>query len=415
MNRPAALLAACVVACVSPRAQAQASPGIQLVADLPQGGQITGHALSPDGRRIAAVVLATRLRVSNADSGRADWELAANQHNSEYFSQPVFSPDGNLLAVESAGEVALFHADGTLLARLGGHQPAQTRQGRDPVRILGVRFDADSRTVMTYTRMKAMLFRVNEFADAGWLRRQFIKYRGAASLGPATTLLPRDAPPGGGPFEFHEVLYAQNGKELLGSSTTHVHVWSVGTGRELRATELDGLAVRPGFLSSDGRHVAVCWPDAVALGVLDRSRPALELKREHGQHLAQGANCAFSPDGRFILSWQSSYPMFNLHVWDMNGRELMGYRDKPGDRLSGVAFSGDGKRLVAIDELGIVRVFDLDHGTLVARREGEYSMIGVTRSPADYPRSIPISTDRSGRRVVVQERERLRVFDVAAR
>jgi WD40 repeat protein len=157
-----------------------------------------------------------------------------------------------------------------------------------------------------------------------------------------------------------------------------VKVWDAVTGRELhswRTTPVEHVAVHP-----DGRRLAVASAGRLSLLDADSGQPL------SGPPAYVGGPLAISPDGMLLAATATTGRLI-LRDLARGGETTVGEED--GDAVASVAFSPDGRRLVAgggaLDRPGVVRLWDVADPTKpkeLATLEGHTRPVrGVAVSP----------------------------------
>jgi WD40 repeat protein len=153
-------------------------------------------------------------------------------------------------------------------------------------------------------------------------------------------------------------------RAFSGTSDNRIHIWNMATGREEKNLRMligpvDAMAISP-----DGRHVA-----ASPYSQLLVKRWDIETGREL-QRLETGVT------GRFVEPADVKYATTGDHllaaishnqfvVWDADSGQKkidISWRDQD---FKSIAFSGDGRRLVTVDDAGVIRHWDRRTGALL--------------------------------------------------
>ncbi len=160
-----------------------------------------------------------------------------------------------------------------------------------------------------------------------------------------------------------------------------IKLWDATTGKLMRSLgEEEGTYLAAIAFSADGKtaavsvskHILTKDPESplkfeTEVRVLDAQTWALKHKVK-----TFASALAFSPDGkRLALGGRSrlTEDAAFVRLWDVEKQELLGGMERGGYRVNCLAFSSDGKQLVAGDENGAVRLFDGLTGA--ARRDFE--------------------------------------------
>jgi RNA polymerase sigma factor (sigma-70 family) len=282
--------------------------------------------LTPDGKAVVSYGYGA-LHFWDARTGRelplsvgSDWPVVAD-----------FSPDGKLVATaDGLGPARLWDAaTGKPVRRLGGFME------RFP------HFSADGKTVLTID--------IDKDGVSGVLR--------LSEAATGKELSPRKVGRNLGYF-----AVSADGRFLACGGSFNdpmAHIWDVAAGKEVRAIPTPRICYAFA-LSPDGRTLAVVgtagdggpedrflhlW-DTTTGKVLHRLEPALEN---------QVFAACFSPDGKTLascglgLAQRERGPV--LKLWDVtSGRERL--RVKPGNNITGLAFSPNGRLLAVLNDGG---------------------------------------------------------------
>jgi len=149
-----------------------------------------------------------------------------------------------------------------------------------------------------------------------------------------------------------------------------VIVWDLTTGQQVRTIAgLREIAVPPSSLafSPDGDVLCVATGNGVQL----RSLANGEKLREFYDHRISFRCVAFSPDGKLVAAGGKPGPLpadkrLEISVWDISSKERILALDVGGQSVEQLAFSCDGKELVAVGTR-YTGIWDLATGELGAR------------------------------------------------
>ncbi len=252
------------------------------------------------------------------------------------------SPDGRLLAVGAMREVRLYEIkSGTLVRRLTGHDDA----------VYSVSFSPDGRSVLCGGG-KVLIWDV----ESGRIRR---------SLNLPT-------------WNFRFTAFWPDGNTAAASGNRgDLQLWDVDTGK-VKRTLLMGKIGRPIRYSPDGKTiVGVKITPFKRFRSMSSSRPSItnvalwdaDTEREitHWSHEWTARDFAFSPDGSLVAGATSE----GVYVRKIPSGELL-WRT-PGNSLKNVAFSPDGKSVVAGSSRKEARVWDAITGQVLHTLTDDYS------------------------------------------
>jgi hypothetical protein len=148
-------------------------------------------------------------------------------------------------------------------------------------------------------------------------------------------------------------------------------------------------SVRGCAFSPDGKLIVSASDDG-ALKVWD-SETGQSLRTFEG-HASLVSGCAFSPDGKLIVSASDDGA---LKVWDSETGQSLRTLEGHSTVVSGCAFSPDGKLIVSASEDRTLKVWDSETGQLLRTLEGHSSlMMGCAFSP-DGKLIVSASSDRT--------------------
>jgi WD40 repeat protein/tRNA A-37 threonylcarbamoyl transferase component Bud32 len=155
------------------------------------------------------------------------------------------------------------------------------------------------------------------------------------------------------------LTYSADGTRMASASGGEIKIWDTAIGRETRAWNVQQYNVARLSLSPDGKRLASAnevgavkvWDTADGREVLGFAGHVYE----GNSRLAYSPRLSFSPDGRRLASMRYGG---TIKIWDVeNGRELLTVQG--GSRC--LAFSPDGKSLVA-DKGNTLKVWDTTSG-----------------------------------------------------
>jgi RNA polymerase sigma factor (sigma-70 family) len=149
------------------------------------------------------------------------------------------------------------------------------------------------------------------------------------------------------------VRFSSDGRRLFAwTNAKTLHVWEVGTGKELHRLACPGRdnQPEPGVVSPDGKLLA--WAERYATNRPGRIRlydiaRGYEVRRLPGPDGAYTC-LAFSPDGRTLAA--ADQKDTHVHLWELaSGKERARFVGHQG-QINALAFSPDGKRLASASE-----------------------------------------------------------------
>jgi WD40 repeat protein len=382
--------------------------GARVKSDVVDGGPI---AFTPDGRRVIADGGVQGIRIWDAGSGKLIRQLPAEGEEAVALA---LAPDGGTIAAGDSSGVSFFDAaDGAVRSRIRGAAAIDavafapdsqsflawidggTIQRWDAIRgslIKAVHVDAGPTVLALFSRDGRMV--ANETREKGtelWDTASGKKlgvYASAAGvdISPDGATLALAAPAksdgsesGGliqlyeiasgkaaesftGPDDLFQVLaFAPDGRSLAsgGANDGRVHRWDRATGKSTLSvatmTEPDIYGVQRVAFTSDAATLLVVDDFHFELRAAADGRLIRSFKKGYDDRAA-----AVSPDGRLVAIGGAA-----LELWGADGKKV---RDltAPVDEVVNLAFSRDGRSLLAGDASGALRWFDVAGGKLRA-------------------------------------------------
>jgi WD40 repeat protein len=287
-------------------------------------GSVFSVAFSPDGRTIVSGSEDETLKLWDAATGQ---ELRTFRGHTDSIWAVAFSPDGRTLVSASSDTTLKLwdSASGTELHTLTGHDAG----------VSSAVFSPDGNTIVSGSRDNTL-----KLWDVATRRelRTLSGHTGAVTA----------------------VVFSPDGHTIVsGSEDQTLKLWDTTSGRvqTLLHGEDGGTVVA---FSSDGRTLVSGSSSGKALRLWD-TVTGREL-RTFTEHAGEVLSVAFSPDGRTVAAGRNS----TLTLWDVaSGRELRTFADS---RITDVAFSADGNRIVSIVSLHdshMLTVWDAATGRLL--------------------------------------------------
>jgi WD40 repeat protein len=161
------------------------------------------------------------------------------------------------------------------------------------------------------------------------------------------------------------VAFAPDGRKLLaGTHDNKIRIWDAGLGREVKTLRMLVGPVLAMAVSADGRRVAGGPYSALMAKQWDieTGKELRRLESNYNGRFVGVADIKYSaPSGHTLAATSNNY----IVLWDIDsGRKKLEVNSRDQDFKS-IAFSNDGRRLVSLDNAGVVRHWDKTTGSLV--------------------------------------------------
>jgi WD40 repeat protein len=198
--------------------------------------------------------------------------------------------------------------------------------------------------------------------------------------------------------------FSPNSKRLIVPATwrnrppTAVHLFDVGTGKEVGRLEGHKSSIDCAALSADGKLLATGAGITGEVRLWDM-RTRKEVRRYHVPCV--GA-LAFSPSGKILATADGPDVVELVHLRDVATGKVLAEMHVPGSVVASLAFSPDGRTLAAAAHAGVVGLWRVPSGEPVLHFPGhEHRVVSVAFSP-------------DGRRLASRADDRtVRVWDIA--
>jgi WD40 repeat protein len=327
--------------------------------------------LSPDGKTLA---IAESVGISLWDMEKGQfvgklptqlYDVVGALNQSIGVSNPIFSPDGNILAALGGGNTITLW-DTKKLQTIG--QPLRVDEANSFIGICGIAFGPQGNTLVTVSTDNSIT--LWDLATRQPIRQYPSEPTGNAySVGCSSAFSPdgrlvaysdssiimlADMQTGqriGQPLKGNSnniggMAFSRDGKMLVSASGHGAILWDLTSGRLLGQTLTNHVGSSIAF-SPDGNTLASDDGPSVVLWNMTTHQPIEQLGK--GNDLAFQP-VAFSPDGKVLAAGNGQ----GITLWDIAtgkpiGMPLSGYLDDlHSDQAQGVAFSPDGK-IIAFD------------------------------------------------------------------
>ncbi|MCY4403579.1 MAG: WD40 repeat domain-containing protein [Candidatus Poribacteria bacterium] len=292
-------------------------------------GAVNHIAYSPDGKHLA-VVSDIGVWMYDAQNGTEQALIPAAPGNA--VRHVVFSPDGHTLAVTDARKMQLWdYRSQTLKGSLGGlHLPRI-----DAIGAISAVFSPDGHTLA--------IVGINQTTELWDIMRKKLK----------CTLEGSTDTPGNEGMEYFSVAYSPDGNTFaIGSEDGTIRLWDTTTG-QLKHTFIGNITSVGSFcFSPDGKTIATrSFTGTIWLWDTTTGRHKITL-----EYAVSGDNIAYSPDGEVIAIIVSGTILLLDATTGEQKSELQIGVEKH------FSFSPDGTTIAAVDENGIVQVWDTKGG-----------------------------------------------------
>jgi WD40 repeat protein len=304
-------------------------------------GSITGLAISPDGRSlIATSSYYQSIFVWDVAQGKGVRRLDGPQR----VSRLSLAADGKALAVSGpAGQVDLWDlVRGKLLHQFAGHQG----------RAFSVAFSPDGKLLASGGDDHICLWEPGTWREVGQINANM-------------------------PFVRH-LAFAPDGKALASGGWDGTYLWDVAARKEMYShKETRFLPVQSVAVSPDGKLLAEAYARAVVVRDLASGKELYQLDGRDGRPSGAGA-LAFSPDSRTLALAGSRA----IHLCEPATGKILRRLEVPAQKVSGVAFSPDGRSLFSGGNDGVLRLWEVATGKERRRFEGhQFEIHSVAMSP----------------------------------
>ena len=323
---------------------AMADEKLEIYIQMGHSFVITSVAFSPDGRYIAS---------GSADKTIKLWEVSTSREirtllgHTSGVSSVAFSPDGRYIISGSWDKtIKLWDvATGREIRTLVGHSQ----------QVTSAAFSPDGKYIASGSRDKTIRF---------W---DVSTGREIRTLADHTK-------------EVETVAFSPDGKYIAsGSGDKTIKLWDVATGREIRTLVGHSQAVTSVAFSPDGRYIVSGSYHIVKLWEVSTARTLKTFTGSQRYQNKEIESVGFSRDGKYVLSASIRSLEENLQIWEVRtGRELKTFKNITID-LTAMDFSPDGKTVLTgtMDRSGYsLRLWDLSTGRALRKMGGNVNVGG---------------------------------------
>jgi WD40 repeat protein len=176
------------------------------------------------------------------------------------------------------------------------------------------------------------------------------------------------------------VAFTPDGRKVLaGTDDNKVRIWDVSTGRETKTLRMLVGPIMAMAISPDGRHVGAGPYSQLMVKQWD-IETGKELRRLETNYVGRFwsvTDVKYAPARDHVLAAAANN---FIVVWDVDSGRKRVEIDIRDQDFKSIAFSGDGRRLVSLDEAGLIRHWDGNSGALLVTivRFGDGEWLRVT-------------------------------------
>ena len=193
------------------------------------------------------------------------------------------------------------------------------------------------------------------------------------------------------PFVYQVLLTPKGDRAITSGTDKAVRVWDLATGKEVASNQDSGAQVRGLALTPDGKHVvAACGDGFVRVIEVETGRL---VQRLSGTHAGGARFVAVSPDGKRIASVGAD-DVVKLHD-AQTGEELKALKGHGKGGCHGVAFSPDGKRVLSAGYDHTARLWDVASGKELQVLDGHEGPVSQVAFLPDGGYAVTSSFDRT--------------------